>query len=109
MLVAPVCLRFGKVGPLLGLRRWVCDLCDQESSRRFSNAIDENAEERDLEEDEEANTKAKQDAFAIVEPDLLLLGSKANSGEVGFKLRFLLDFELCHGFCLNVPILSSDF
>lgn len=59
MLVAPMGLRFGKVGPLFGLRWWIGDLCDQEGSRSFRDTVDENAEERDLEEHEEANSKSE--------------------------------------------------
>jgi hypothetical protein len=91
MLVAPVCLRLGKVFPLLRLRWWVCDLCDQEGSRGFSNAVDKNTEERNLKEDEEANAKAEEDALAIVEPDLLLLRGESNTREVRLELYYLLD------------------
>ena len=93
MLVAPVSLCFGKVGPLLGLRRWVCDLCDEEGSRSFSNAVDKNTEERDLEENEEANSKAEKDTLAVVEPDLLLLRSEADARKIGLELDLPLDLE----------------
>lgn len=79
MLVAPVSLCLSKVGPLFGLRWWVSDLCDQEGSRSFSNAVDEHAEQGNLEEDEEANAESKEDALAIVEPDLLLLRCESNT------------------------------
>jgi hypothetical protein len=109
MLIAPVSLCFSKVGPLLGLRRWVCDLSDQEGSRSFSNAIDENTEERDLEENKETNSEAEQNAFAIVEPGLLLLRGKPDTGKVGLELRYVLAPSVYYGFRLNVPILSSNF
>lgn len=90
MLIAPVSLSLGKVGPLFRLRWWVCDLGDQEGSRSFSNAIDENTEERNLKENEETNSEAKKNAFAIVEPGLLLLRGEADAGKVGLELHYLL-------------------
>lgn len=73
VLVAPVCLCLGEVGPLFGLRWWISDLGDQEGSRSFGNAVDEHTKQRDLQEDEETNAEPKEDALAVVEPDLLLL------------------------------------
>jgi len=108
MLVAPVGLRFGKVGPLFGLRWWIRDLCDQEGSRSFSNTIDENAEERNLEEHEEANSKAEKHAFTVVEPDLLLLRGEADARKVGLELCCLLEFKTIMKMELDVPILSSN-
>ena len=89
MLVAPVSLGLCKVGPLFRLRWWVGDLCDEERSRRFSDAINENTEQRNLEEDKEANSEPEENTFAVVEPDLLLLRSVANAREVGLELRMV--------------------
>jgi len=108
MLVAPMGLRLGKVGPLFGLRWWIGDLCDQEGSRSFSNTIDENTEERDLEEYEETNAKSKKHAFAVVEPDLLLLRGEADARKVGLELCCLLEFKTIMKMELDVLILSSN-
>lgn len=79
MLVAPVSLCLGKVGPLLGLRWWISDLSDQEGSRSLCNSIDEHTEQGNLEEDEKSNTKSEENALTVVEPDLLLLRCESDT------------------------------
>lgn len=86
MLVVPVGLGLGKVGPLLGWRRRVGDLCDEEGSGSFGDAVDEDSEQRDLEEDEKADSEAEENALAVVEPGLFLLWAVADTGEVGLEL-----------------------
>jgi hypothetical protein len=61
------------------LRRWVSDLSNQEGSRSFGNAVDEHTEQRDLEEDEESNSKPEENTLAVVEPDLLLMRRESNT------------------------------
>lgn len=79
MLIAPVSLCLGEVIPLFGLRWWVSDLGNQEGSRSFSNAVNEHAEQRNLKEDEESNSKPEENTLAVVEPDFLLLRRESNT------------------------------
>lgn len=79
MLVAPVSLCLGKIGPLFRLRWWISDLGNQEGSRSFGNAVDEHTEQGNLEEDEEPNAESKENTFAVVEPDLLLLSGESDT------------------------------
>ena len=79
MLVAPVSLCLGKVGPLFGLRWWISDLRDQEGSRSLCNSIDEHTEQGNFEKDKESNAEPKEDALAVVEPDLLLLRRESDT------------------------------
>lgn len=86
MLVVPMRVSLCIILPLRRLWRRFCDLCDQESSRCLSNAIDEYAEQGDLEEDKEADTKAEENSLTVVEPNLLLLRGESDAREVGFEL-----------------------
>jgi hypothetical protein len=90
MLIVPVSLRFGKVGPLFRLRWWIGNLCDEEGRRGFSNAVDEHPEQRNLEEYKEADSKSEENTLAIMEPNLFLLRSVADSRKVRLELVLML-------------------
>ena len=65
-------------------RRWrLRNLGDEISSRCFCNAVDEDADEGNLDEDEECNGEAVEGAFAVAEPAALLRFGVADAGEVG--------------------------
>lgn len=87
MLVHPLDITLFKV--LCLPRRWWClgYLGDEVGGGCFSNTIDEDSQQWNLEEDEEGNCKAIENALAITEPGLFLLGGVADPREVGFQLR----------------------
>ena len=82
MLVAPFYLALCELLAIRWSRRRVCDLRDQVCCRCLRNTVYQNTEKRDLEEDIETNAKAKQEAFTVMEPRLLLGRSETNAGEV---------------------------
>lgn len=86
MLVRPPHLALGELICIRGTRRWVRDLRDQVRRRRFRDAVDQNPEERDLEEDVEADAEAEEEAFAVVEPEAFLRWGHTDAREVGFEL-----------------------
>jgi hypothetical protein len=71
------------------LRRWrrVGDLGDKVCSRCFCDSVDEDTKERHLEEEEEGNCEAVEHTGAVVEPELLLLRSVADTSEVRVELE----------------------
>lgn len=74
---------------ILQLLRWwwrFGDLGDEVGRRCLSDTVYEHAQERDLEEKEESKCEAVKHTGAVVEPELLLLGSVADAGEVGVEL-----------------------
>lgn len=77
---------------LLSLVRWqrrLGNFGDQVRRRRFSQAIDQDTEKWDLDESVEAKAKAKQDASAILKPQLLLIFVVANARKIWLKLSKL--------------------
>jgi hypothetical protein len=70
------------------LRRWrrVGDLGDKVCSRCLRDTVDEDTKERHFEEEEERNCEAVKHAGAVVEPELLLLRSVADTSEVRIEL-----------------------
>ena len=86
MLVVPSHILLFEVLGLL--RRWwrVGDLSDKICGRCFRDAIDEDTKERHLEEEEERNCEAVKHTGAVVEPELLLLRSVADTREVRVEL-----------------------
>lgn len=76
---------------LLGLGRWrwrLSDLGDQICRRRFRKAVNEDSNQRDLDEDVKSQAKAKQNTSTILEPQLLLILIVADTREVGFELEY---------------------
>ena len=90
LLVLPFHLAFRKF--LAVRRRWrrIGDLRDQISCRCFCDTVDQDSEQRDLEEDVEADAEAKQYTLPIMEPLLFLLFAEPYTREVGFELCSLL-------------------
>lgn len=74
-----MCLAFGLLFPQLRRWRGIGNFGDEESSRGFCNTVDKDAQEGDLEEAVKANAEAEEDAFALAEPGLLLLGGVTNT------------------------------
>lgn len=75
---------------LLGFLRWwwrVGDLGDKVCSRGFRDTIDEDTKKRHFEEEEEGDCEAIKHTGAVVEPQLLLLRSVANTSEVRVELN----------------------
>jgi hypothetical protein len=71
------------------LRRWrrIGDLGDKICSRCFRDAVDEDTKERHFKEEEERNCEAIKHTGAVVEPELLLLRSVADTSEVRVELN----------------------
>jgi hypothetical protein len=71
------------------LRRWrrVGNLGDKVRGRCFGDTVDEDTKERHFEEEEERNCEAVKHAGAVVEPELLLLRSVADTSEVRVELN----------------------
>lgn len=74
------------------LRRWrrLRDLRNKIRRRCFGDSVDEHAQERDFEKEEERDGEAVKDTGAVVEPLFLLLGSVADTGEVRVELGRVL-------------------
>lgn len=89
VLVFPVSLSLCVVFPFIGTRWRVCDFGDQEGGRGLCNAVDENTEQRNLQENEEAYAEAEQNTLAISEPRLLLRWRVSDSLEIGIQLRMV--------------------
>jgi len=70
------------------LRRWrrVGDFGDKVCSRCFRDTVDEHAKERHFEEEEEGDGEAVEHTGAVMEPELLLLRSVADTSEVRVEL-----------------------
>ena len=84
--VSPMCLTLCNLRPL-GWWRWrVGDLGDQICRGRFANSIYQNAQQRDLEKDEKANTKSEEHSFAIAKPGFLLLWGISDTGKIRLQL-----------------------
>lgn len=79
MLVRPPHLALGELFRICRTRRWVRNLRDQVSRGRFRDAVDQDAEEGDLEEDVEADAEAEEEAFAVVEPEAFLRRGHADA------------------------------
>lgn len=65
---------------------WFGDLGNEICRRCLGHAIDQHAKQGNLEEDEEGDCEAIQDAFAVAEPCPLLLRIIAYAGKVGLEL-----------------------
>ena len=87
MLVVPMRMRLGMFWPFRRLWRRLRDLCDQESSGSLGDPINEDAEQRDLEEDKETNSEAKKDTFTVMKPCFLLLRGVSDAGKVRLELE----------------------
>ena len=87
MLVVPSHILLFEVLGFLRRWRWVGDLGDKVCSRRFRDSVDEDAKERHFEEEEEGNCEAVKHTGAVVEPELLLLRSVADTSEVRVELK----------------------
>ena len=71
----------------LGRRRWrLCHFCDEIRSRRFRQAVDQDADKGNLHESEETKAKAKKNAGTILEPHPFFFPRITDAGEVRFKL-----------------------
>ena len=79
MLIPPPDLTLGELLGVCGTGRWVGDLRYQIRRGRFGDAVDQDTEQRDLEEDVEADAEAEEEAFAVVEPEALLRGREADA------------------------------
>ena len=88
LLILPRHLALRKVLGVCWWRRWIRNLSDQICGGRFSNAIDQDSQERYLEKDVEADTEAKEHPFPVVEPVFLLLLGELYPREVGFQLCY---------------------
>ena len=86
LLILPRHLALSKILAVCRWRGWVRNLSDQVRGGRFSNAVDQDSQERYLEKDVEADTEAKEHPFTVVEPVFLLLFGELNPREVGFQL-----------------------
>ena len=87
MLVSPGHLAFGEALTLGRGWRRVGDLGDKVCSRCFCDSVDEDTKERHLEEEEEGDCEAVEHTGAVVEPELLLLRSVADTSEVRVELE----------------------
>lgn len=87
MLIRPPGLALGKPICRTRLGWGIGDLGDEIGSRGFCNAVDENAEKRNLEEDVEAHAEAEKETFTVAEPAAFLLFGEADTREVGFQLK----------------------
>lgn len=74
-----MCLAFGLLFPQIRRWRGIGNLGDEKSSRGFCDAVDEDAQEGDLEEAVKADSEAEEDSFALAEPGLLLLRGVMNT------------------------------
>ena len=88
LLILPRHLALSKILAVCRWRGWVRNLSDQVRGGRFSNAVDQDSQERYLEKDVEANTEAKEHPFTVVEPVFLLLFGELYPREVGFQLCY---------------------
>lgn len=79
MFIPPLYLTLSKLLRIRRRRRRVRDLRNQIRGGSFCDAVDQDAEEGDLEEDVESDAEAEEDAFAVVEPEALLLGGEADA------------------------------
>jgi hypothetical protein len=86
MLIIPPDVLLLKLLQFLGRRRRLRDLRNKVSRRRFGDSVDQDAQERDFQEEEESDGEAVEHAAAVVEPEFLLLGGVADAGEVGVEL-----------------------
>jgi hypothetical protein len=86
MLIIPPDVLLLKLLQFLGRRRRLRDLRNKVSRRRFGDSVDQDAQERDFQEEEESDGEAVEHAAAVVEPEFLLLGGVADAGEVGVQL-----------------------
>lgn len=87
MLVRPSGLALRELLAVCWRRRRIRYFRDQVRSRCLSDTIDENSEQRDLEEDVESHTETEEKTFPITEPTSLLLLGEANACEVRLELR----------------------
>lgn len=86
MLVLPMYILLLEFFGLLRLWWWFGNLGDQICSRGLCDAVDEDAEQWYLQERNEGESKAEENAFSIMEPLFLLFRCVADSREVGFQL-----------------------
>lgn len=86
MLILPHDILLHERFRVLRRRRRLRDLGDEVGGRSLGDAVDQDADERDLEECEEGDREAVEDAFAVVEPGPLLRAAVMQAGEVGFEL-----------------------
>ena len=86
LLVLPRHLACRETLRICGRRRRVRDLGDEVRGGRFSDAVDQHAQQGDLQEDVEAHSEAEEHALPIVEPVFLLFPGEAHAREVGFEL-----------------------
>lgn len=82
MLIRPPLLALGKPHTLRRRRRRIRDLSDQIRCRRLRDAIDEDTQQRDTQEYVKPNTKAKQQARAVIKPPFLLRSREVNAAKV---------------------------
>lgn len=87
MLVLPSHVLSAKLVRLSKRRRRRGDLCDKVGGRGFGDAVNEDAQERYLENDEEGEGEAVEHALTVMEPELLLCGRVTDAREVGFELK----------------------
>lgn len=69
-----------------GRRRRVRDLGDEVGGGRLGDAVDQHAQQGDLQEDVKPDAETEEHALPIVEPVFLLLPGEAHAREVGFEL-----------------------
>lgn len=86
MLVRPPCLTFCKLVTVCRRWGWICYFGDKVRGGRLGNTINENSEQRNLEEDVEADTEPEEKTFPIAEPTSLLLLGEADTCKVRLEL-----------------------
>ena len=86
LLVLPRHLALRKILTICWRRRWVRNFSDQVRGGRFSNAVDQDSQERYLEEDVKSDTKAKEHPLTVMEPVFLLLFGELYPREVWLQL-----------------------
>ena len=87
MLVLPPHILLPEPLRLLRRRGWLRDLGDEVGGGGLGDAVEEDAEEGHFEEEEEGEGEAVEDAFAVVEPEALLLWAVVDAREVRFELE----------------------
>jgi hypothetical protein len=87
VLIVPSHILLFEVLGFLRRWRWVGDLGDKVCSRCFRDSVYEDTKERHLEEEEEGDCEAVEHTRAVVEPELLLLRSVADTSEIRVELK----------------------
>lgn len=90
-------------------KRRLGDFGDEVGGGCFGEAVDEDADEGDLDEGKEGEAEAEEDAGAVFEPDLLLFAGVADAAEVGLELECVREECQIWGRRICSPIHASEY